>query len=146
MTLLWHCHITQGFEEINLLFLRVKRGCLPLILSELTSQTIPVIMRISLLLNTIQPDQSKPKKPCWKEMGFQQKLSEKAYLIVQNDWSCYGPAGQFWLLESALRLYIIITCISSLYLGWIPLGWSRSESVIQDQSNHSTSKEQTNPL
>ena len=70
-------------------------------------------MRISLLLNTIQPDQSKPKKPRWKEMGFQQKLLEKAYLIVQNDWSCYGPAGQFWLLESALRLYIIITCIST---------------------------------
>ena len=61
-------------------------------------------MRISLLLKTIQPDKSKPKKHRWKEMGFQQKLLEKAYLIFQNDWSCHGPARQFWLLESALRV------------------------------------------
>ena len=30
-------------------------------LSELTSQTIPVVMRISLLIKTLQPDQSNPK-------------------------------------------------------------------------------------
>ena len=31
------------------------------ILSELTSQTIPVVIRISLFMKTIQPDQSNPK-------------------------------------------------------------------------------------
>ena len=30
-------------------------------LSELTSQTIPVVMRISLLIKTLQPDQVNPK-------------------------------------------------------------------------------------
>ena len=45
-------------------------------------------------------------------MGFQQKLLEKAYLIVQNDWSCYSPASQFWLFESALRLLIIIRLVA----------------------------------
>ena len=30
-------------------------------LPQLTGQTIPVIMRISLLIKAIQPDQSKPK-------------------------------------------------------------------------------------
>ena len=30
-------------------------------LSELTGQTLPVVMRISLLIKTIQPDQSNPK-------------------------------------------------------------------------------------
>ena len=32
-------------------------------LSELTGQSIPVVKRISLLIKTIQPDQSKPKTP-----------------------------------------------------------------------------------
>ena len=36
-------------------------------------------------------------------MVFQQKLLEKSILHCQNDWSDYGPADQFWLLESALR-------------------------------------------
>ena len=45
-------------------------------------------------------------------MDFQQKLLEKAYLIVQNDWSCYSPASQFWLFESALRLMIIIRLVA----------------------------------
>ena len=33
---------------------------------------------------------------------FQQKLLEKSIFHGKNDWSGYGPAGQFWLLESAL--------------------------------------------
>ena len=35
-------------------------------------------------------------------MVFQQKLLEKSVFHRQNDWSGYGPAGQFWHLESAL--------------------------------------------
>ena len=38
-----------------------------------------------------------------KEMVFQQKLLEKSIFHCQNDWSGYGPADQFWLLESALK-------------------------------------------
>ena len=37
-------------------------------------------------------------------MVFQQKLLEKSVFYCQNDWSGYGPAGQFWLLERALRV------------------------------------------
>ena len=36
-------------------------------------------------------------------MVFQQKLVEKSIFHCQNDWSGYGPADQFCLLESALR-------------------------------------------
>ena len=32
-------------------------------------------------------------------MGFQQNLLEKAYFVAKMS----GPAGQFWLLKSALR-------------------------------------------
>ena len=52
-------------------------------LSELTGQTIPVVMRISLLITTIELDQSKPKYSCTKEMGFQQNLLGKSYFIVK---------------------------------------------------------------
>ena len=38
-----------------------------------------------------------------KEMAFQQKHLEKSIFHCQNDWSGCGPAGQFWLFESALR-------------------------------------------
>ena len=44
------------------------------------------------------------KMACTKEMVFQQKLLEKSIFHCQNDWSGYGPADQFWLLESALRV------------------------------------------
>ena len=44
-------------------------------LSELSDQTIPVAMRISLLFKIIQPDQSMYE-------GFHQELLEKAYFII----------------------------------------------------------------
>ena len=51
-------------------------------LSELTSQTIPVAMRISFLINS--PNRSvKFQNVCTKEMVFQQKLLEKAYFIFK---------------------------------------------------------------
>ena len=33
---------------------------------------------------------------------FQQNLLEKAYFIAKMIGSAVGPAGQFWLLDSAL--------------------------------------------
>ena len=53
-------------------------------LSELTGQTIPVVMRISLLTfltKTLQPDQSNPK--VHQGAGFSAKLLEKAYFIFK---------------------------------------------------------------
>ena len=47
-------------------------------LSELTGKTTPVVMRILLLIKTIQPDQS---NPCTKEMVFSRNLLEKADVI-----------------------------------------------------------------
>ena len=72
-------------------------------LSELSGQTIPVIIRISSF------NQNYPVRPvrcqiaCSKEIVFQQKLLEKSIFHCQNDWFCYDPVGQFWLLESVLR-------------------------------------------
>ena len=72
-------------------------------LSELSGQTIPVILRISSF------NQNYPVRPvrcqiaCSKEIVFQQKLLEKSIFHCQNDWFCYDPVGQFWLLESVLR-------------------------------------------
>ena len=62
-------------------------------MSELTGQTIPVVMTISLLIKNIQLD-----IVCTKEMIFQQKLLEKAYCFVKMT----GPAmvqpvgSDFW--------------------------------------------------
>ena len=51
-------------------------------LLELTSQTIPVAMRTSFLINS--PTRSvKLQNVCTKEMVFQQKLLEKAYFIFK---------------------------------------------------------------
>ena len=51
-------------------------------MSELTSQTIPVAMRISFLINS--PTRSvKFQNICTKEMVLQQKLLEKAYFIFK---------------------------------------------------------------
>ena len=51
-------------------------------LSELTSQTIPVAMRISFLITS--PTRSvKFQNVYTKEMVFQQKLLEKAYFIFK---------------------------------------------------------------
>ena len=51
-------------------------------LSELTSQTIPVAMRISFLISS--PTRSvKFQNVCTKEMVLQQKLLEKAYFIFK---------------------------------------------------------------
>ena len=41
--------------------------------------------------------------PWVSEDVFQQKLLEKSIFHCQNDWSNYGPADQFWILESALQ-------------------------------------------
>ena len=79
-------------------------------LSELTGQTIPTLMRISLLIKTLQPDQSNPKIVCTKEMVFQQKLLEKAYFHCQNDLSGNCLAGQFWLLETVHVTTVHATC------------------------------------
>ena len=49
--------------------------------SELTSQPIPIIMRISLLIKTNHSDQSNSKYT--KEMVFQQNLLEEAYFNAE---------------------------------------------------------------
>ena len=47
-------------------------------LPELAGQTIPMVMRISLLINTIQPDQSNPKYCARRRWFFSQNSLEKA--------------------------------------------------------------------
>ena len=61
------------------------------ILLELIGQTIPMVMKISLLIKTIKPDMSKYVIVCVKEVIFQQKLLEKAYYFVKMA----GPASQY---------------------------------------------------
>ena len=56
----------------------------------LTSQTISAIMRIPVLIKTIQSDQSNPIY-IEEEDGFSAKLSEKNYLPI---FKLAGPAGQ----------------------------------------------------
>ena len=59
-------------------------------LSELTDQPIPIVMRISLLIKTNNPDQSNPKYYAQRRCFFQQNLFEKTYFIAKMS----GPAGQ----------------------------------------------------
>ena len=67
-------------------------------LSELTGPTIPIVMRNSLLIKTIQPDQSDPKVVCKKEMFSSAKRLEKAYFSVKMTGpAIVGPASSyFW--------------------------------------------------
>ena len=55
-------------------------------------------MRNSLLIKTVQPDQS------MKDMVFQQKPFRKSEFHLLTDWSGNGPAGHFWQMKSTLRL------------------------------------------
>lgn len=77
-------------------------------LSKLTGQKIPVIMIISLVIRTIHRDSK------WhaRRNGVSTKTLGKNICHCRNHWSGYGPAGQFWLLKSALCLSIIwkVTC------------------------------------
>ena len=72
-------------------------------MSKLTDQTLPVVTRISLLIKTIQPDQSNPEWYARKRLFFSAKTLEKSRFHFQTDWSGNGPAGQFWQMESVLR-------------------------------------------
>jgi len=70
-------------------------------LPELTGQTLPVVMRISLLIKTIRPDQ------ILKGDGFHQKLLGKTYfifkmtglatvrLVTSDFWKALGAQVQF---------------------------------------------------
>ena len=74
-------------------------------LSELTGQLIPIVMGISLLINNNHPDQSNPTHYAQiKGDGFSANPLGKGLFHFQNAWSGHGPAGQFWLMEIAVRL------------------------------------------
>ena len=47
------------------------------------------------LIKTIQSNHVRSQIACTEEMVFQRKLLEKSVFHYQNDWSGYGPAGQF---------------------------------------------------
>ena len=59
-------------------------------------------MRISLLIKTIQPDQSNPKIIYTKETVIQQKLLEKAYFIVKMTGlvMVWPASSDFWKVPS----------------------------------------------
>ena len=66
-----------------------------------------VIMKTSLLFKLPKTIQPNPTIKCTilrhKRDGVSTKTLGKKHFYCQKDWSCYCPAGQFWLLESALR-------------------------------------------
>ena len=67
-------------------------------MSELTGQSIPVVMRILLLIKTIQLDQSNLKLIiCTKEMVFHQKLLKKPIHCKMTGPAMVLPASpDFW--------------------------------------------------
>ena len=67
----------------------------------MTGQTIPVVIRILLLIKTIQPDPSNPKYYARRRWFFSKNCWEKPITLSKCRTS-HGLAGQVWLLESAL--------------------------------------------
>ena len=63
-------------------------------LSELTGQTIPVVMRILLLIKTIQPDPSNPKYYGRRRWFFNTNCWEKPISLLKY-CSSHGLGGQF---------------------------------------------------
>ena len=71
-------------------------------------------MRISLLIKTLLPDQSNPKLVFPKEMVFQQKLLEKAYLIVKMiDPVMVWPASSYFWKQFILLQLACVASVSS---------------------------------
>ena len=72
-------------------------------------------MRISLLIKTLQPDQSNPKLVCPKEMFFQQKLLEKAYFIVKmiGPVIVWPASSDFWKQFILLQRMLLTTSLHS---------------------------------
>ena len=68
----------------------------------MTGQTIPVVIRILLLIKTIQPDPSNPKYYARRRWFFSKNCWEKPISLSKCRTS-HGLAGQFWLLGSALK-------------------------------------------
>jgi len=68
-------------------------------LSELTGQTIPILMRISLLIKTISQISQMLNSMCEGD-GFQQEPFGKSRFHLLTDWSSIGLAIQFWQMES----------------------------------------------
>ena len=71
---------------------------------------------------------------CTEEMVFQRKLLEKSVFHYQNDWSGYGPAGQFWHLESVLSeiglLVKQLSMFSTVFGTFLCPHWLRREITV----------------
>ena len=91
-------------------------------LSELTGQTIPIAMVISLLIKTLQPDQSNPKQYA-RRRTFQQKRLEKAYFTFKLT----GPA-KVQLASSdkwnGAKFYVMSLCRPLCYVDTSLIFWS----------------------
>ena len=85
-------------------------------LSKLTGQNIQVVLRLSLLIKTIQLDQSNRIINSMHEGdGFSAKKPfGKSRFYLLTDWSSNGPAGQYWKMESALSR----TCLALIHTIW----------------------------
>ena len=88
-------------------------------------------MRISFLIKTTTQT-SQILNSVQEGNGFSSKTLWKSRFHCQNDWSGNGTAGQFWQMESALRL-------RSIKMIWIRIRKRRF-----DECDHSTSKFRTN--
>ena len=93
--------ITTGLVSM-LPYLIISEGAFHL--SELTGQTIPVPIRISLLIKTFNYSVSHFLNSMHEGACFSAKTLGKTLFLCQNDQSGHGPAGQFWLLESTLSV------------------------------------------
>ena len=84
-------------------------------LSEMVSQTIPIIMRILLLIKTVWPGQSNPGQYAWGWWDFQWKLLKTP--ISFSKWQVWPVSSDFWKLplvihfrsEKVNLLFIVIT-------------------------------------
>ena len=96
-------------------------------LPELTGQSIPAIMEISLLIKTIQPDQTNPTEiVCTKWMhGLSAKTLRKSQFHLLMDWS-----GQPILTDGKHpEKYCKIICLSFSFLLLIILLYFKGKSV-----------------
>ena len=76
-------------------------------LSELTGQTLSAVMRISLLIKL--PTQiSQILNGIQEGDNVSAKNLGKSRFPCQNDWCGYGPASQFWQMERALSVTVVI--------------------------------------
>ena len=104
VTTKWTISVQQLFNRAKISEVATVKTKGAFHLSELTGQAIPVVTLLMPVKKKNSSQISQILNSMHKGDGFSVKTLGKRLFHFQNDWSDHGPAGQFWFLESPVRV------------------------------------------